>query len=83
MPAARVSNAIRNIKADADYNAAVSIAGKIRFVWKAFRGGKMLNVGDEAPDFEVTDHRGRKVALHDLRGRKVVLWFYPKADTPG
>lgn len=43
----------------------------------------MLNVGDEAPDFEVTDHRDRKVALHDLRGRKVVLWFYPKADTPG
>jgi peroxiredoxin Q/BCP len=43
----------------------------------------MLNVGDDAPDFEVTDHRGRKVALHDLRGRKVVLWFYPKADTPG
>lgn len=43
----------------------------------------MLNVGDEAPDFEVTDHQGRRVALHDLRGRKVVLWFYPKADTPG
>lgn len=43
----------------------------------------MLNVGDEAPDFEVTDQRGRNVALHDLRGRKVVLWFYPKADTPG
>jgi hypothetical protein len=39
----------------------------------------MLNVGDEAPDFQVTDHRGRNVALHDLRGRKVVLWFYPKA----
>lgn len=43
----------------------------------------MLKIGDEAPDFEVSDHRGHKVALHDLRGRKVVLWFYPKADTPG
>lgn len=43
----------------------------------------MLKVGDEAPDFEVSDHLGRTVALHDLRGRKVVLWFYPKADTPG
>ncbi len=43
----------------------------------------MLNVGDEAPDFEVLDHKGRKVVLHDLRGGKVVLWFYPKADTPG
>jgi peroxiredoxin len=61
----------------------VSIAGKLRFVVGSFRGGRMLKVGDEAPDFEVNDHRGRKVALHDLRGRKVVLWFYPKADTPG
>lgn len=43
----------------------------------------MLKVGDEAPHFEVNDHLGRNVALHDLRGRKVVLWFYPKADTPG
>jgi peroxiredoxin Q/BCP len=43
----------------------------------------MLKVGDEAPDFEVSDHVGRTVALRDLRGRKVVLWFYPKADTPG
>jgi hypothetical protein len=65
------------------YNRRVSLAGKLRFVLNSFRGGRMLNVGDEAPDFEVTDHRGRKVALHDLRGRKVVLWFYPKADTPG
>jgi hypothetical protein len=65
------------------YNRGVSLAGKLRFVVNSFRGGRMLKVGDEAPDFEVTDHRGRKVTLHDLRGRKVVLWFYPKADTPG
>ena len=43
----------------------------------------MLNVGDTAPDFEVIDHEGRTVRLRDLRGKKVVLWFYPKADTPG
>ena len=43
----------------------------------------MLKVGDEAPDFEVMDHLGRTVRLRDLRGRKVVLWFFPKADTPG
>ena len=43
----------------------------------------MLKVGDQAPDFEVKDHHGQTIALHDLRGRKVVLWFYPKADTPG
>ena len=43
----------------------------------------MLNVGDPAPDFEAVDHEGRTVRLRDLRGKKVVLWFYPKADTPG
>jgi len=44
---------------------------------------KLLAVGDVAPDFEVEAHDGRTVRLSSLRGRKVVLWFYPKADTPG
>ena len=49
-----------------------------------FRGeGKMLDVGQQAPDFDVTDQNGNRVHLSDLRGQKVVLWFYPKADTPG
>ncbi len=43
----------------------------------------MLEPGDLAPDFEVTDHTGRTVRLADHRGRGVLLWFYPKADTPG
>ncbi len=43
----------------------------------------MLKVGSEAPDFLVNDHNGNRVSLKDLRGNKVVLWFYPKADTPG
>jgi peroxiredoxin Q/BCP len=43
----------------------------------------MLAVGDRAPDFEVTDHSGGTVSLAGLRGKKVLLWFYPKADTPG
>lgn len=43
----------------------------------------MLNVGDKAPDFEVSDHYGKRRKLSDFRGRKVVLWFFPKADTPG
>jgi peroxiredoxin Q/BCP len=43
----------------------------------------MLEVGTPAPDFRVKDHLGREVRLADLRGRKVLLWFYPKADTPG
>lgn len=43
----------------------------------------MLAAGAEAPDFEVRDHNGRMVRLSDYRGKPVVLWFYPKADTPG
>lgn len=50
-----------------------------------FQKGKrpMLSVGTKAPDFVVQDHLGRTVRLADLRGQRVVLWFYPKADTPG
>ena len=43
----------------------------------------MLSVGDKAPDFTVKAHTGEDVSLSDLEGRTVVLWFYPKADTPG
>jgi peroxiredoxin Q/BCP len=39
--------------------------------------------GDEAPDFELPDQDGNPVRLSGLRGRPVVLYFYPKADTPG
>lgn len=43
----------------------------------------MLEAGQAAPAFEVQDHEGNTVRLSDFRGRNVVLWFYPKADTPG
>jgi peroxiredoxin Q/BCP len=43
----------------------------------------MLNEGDSAPEFKVKTHEGNFVSLSDLRGRKVILWFFPKADTPG
>jgi peroxiredoxin Q/BCP len=43
----------------------------------------MLNVGDIAPDFAVRDHTGKIRSLSDFKGKTVVLWFYPKADTPG
>ena len=42
-----------------------------------------LKAGDTAPEFAVPDHQGNTVRLADLRGKTVVLWFYPKADTPG
>ena len=43
----------------------------------------MLKPGEQAPDFDLLDHHGRSVKLSDLRGQRVLLWFYPKADTPG
>lgn len=43
----------------------------------------LLSVGDRAPDFEVADHDGNMVRLSDLAGKRVLIWFYPKADTPG
>jgi len=43
----------------------------------------MLKLGDKAPDFTARDHNGNTVKLSDFKGKTVVLWFYPKADTPG
>lgn len=42
-----------------------------------------LKVGTRAPAFTLTDQRGKKVKLSDFKGKNVVIYFYPKADTPG
>ena len=42
-----------------------------------------IKIGDTAPDFETVDDQNRKVRLSDYRGRRVVLYFYPKDDTRG
>jgi len=47
------------------------------------RSMPLLNVGDQAPDFAVSSHIGETVKLSDYAGKYVLLWFYPKADTPG
>ena len=44
---------------------------------------KELKVGDKAPDFDLAINGGGRVKLADLKGKKVVLYFYPKDDTPG
>lgn len=43
----------------------------------------VIEPGDQAPDFSLPDQDGRAVKLSDHRGQNVVLYFYPKADTPG
>lgn len=43
----------------------------------------MLNIGDKAPDFTLCDKNGNAVSLSDFLGKKVVVYFYPKDNTPG
>lgn len=43
----------------------------------------MLKIGDKAPDFTLKDKNGNDVSLSDFAGKKVVLYFYPKDNTPG
>ena len=42
-----------------------------------------MEVNDKAPDFTLPDENGDKVSLKQFRGKTVVLFFFPKADTPG
>ena len=43
----------------------------------------MLSADQLAPDFELPDQNGKAVSLSSLRGKWVLLWWYPKANTPG
>jgi peroxiredoxin Q/BCP len=42
-----------------------------------------METGDKAPEFSLPDQNGKMVSLKELRGKTVVLFFFPKADTPG
>ncbi len=43
----------------------------------------MLKIGSKAPEFELINQDGETVNISDFKGQKVLLWFYPKASTPG
>ena len=43
----------------------------------------MLSIGSNAPEFQLSDQDGNTVNIKDFEGQKVLLWFYPKASTPG
>ena len=43
----------------------------------------MLKIGSKAPEFQLSDQDGETVNISDFKGQKVLLWFYPKASTPG
>ena len=53
------------------------------FVARAARSGELPQVGKPAPDFNLPDQNGKQHALQDYRGKWLVLYFYPKDDTPG
>ena len=42
-----------------------------------------IEEGKKAPDFTLADQGGKQVSLSDFKGKDVIVWFYPKADTPG
>jgi peroxiredoxin Q/BCP len=43
----------------------------------------MLKIGDKAPDFTLKSDEGKDVSLKDFKGKRVILFFFPKANTPG
>ena len=43
----------------------------------------LLNIGNQAPNFCLLNHEGIEVCLDDFKGKKIVIWFFPKANTPG
>ncbi len=43
----------------------------------------LLSIGDKAPDFTLPNYDGKKISLSNLKGKKIIIWFFPKASTPG
>jgi len=62
---------------------AVLAVAALTFAACAHKAGALLPVGAPAPDFTATTHDGRRITLSELRGRWVVVYFYPKDDTMG
>ena len=60
-----------------------AIAGLLLWRIIAFSNSNLPKAGDTAPDFTLPDQNGKARGLAEFRGRWVVLYFFPKADTPG
>jgi len=43
----------------------------------------LLKQGDKAPDFSLENYNGEVISLKDFKGKKIIIWFFPKASTPG
>ena len=55
----------------------------LRYFRKGEKNMAQLKTGDQAPDFGLQNQNGKKVKLTDFKGRKLLLYFYPKANTSG
>lgn len=55
----------------------------LRALHVVLSGEISMNINDKAPAFTLQDENGKEVALKDFLGKTVVLYFYPRADTPG
>jgi cytochrome oxidase Cu insertion factor (SCO1/SenC/PrrC family) len=64
-------------RSDGERNGAFAIAGRV------FPCVNAMKINDKAPDFTLQDENGKELALKDLRGKTVILFFYPRANTPG
>ena len=42
-----------------------------------------LSIGDKAPDFNVQNYNGKTIKLSDFKNNQLIIWFFPKASTPG
>ncbi len=63
----------------------LEVLGLMLFIilYPFYVSGSELKIGETAPTFKATDHEGKTVDLNSLKGKWVVLYFYPKDDTPG
>ena len=43
----------------------------------------MVDIGDDAPEFDLLNQKGENIRLEDFKGKRLVIYFYPRADTPG
>ena len=62
---------------------AVAIVGLLLWRISAFANRNLPRVGQTAPEFELPDQHGKKRSLAEFRGKWQVLYFFPRADTPG
>jgi peroxiredoxin Q/BCP len=63
--------------------AKMAVRASLRYLERRHRKEDPMEINDKAPDFTSLDQNGEKIALKDFKGKWVVLYFYPRADTPG